>query len=103
MKTSQIACLAAVLGLFAATQPVLANGTGIKIGVLTCDVAPGAGLIVGSNKAVDCVFKPNHGKPDSYTGNIGRIGPDIGFTDATTLTWAVVAPGKVHRGALAGA
>ena len=49
---------------------------GVKIGVLTCDVAASSGMILGSNKELDCSFKPNHGKADHYSGSIGRIGPD---------------------------
>ncbi|MGI9413655.1 MAG: DUF992 domain-containing protein [Hyphomicrobiales bacterium] len=77
--------------------------TGVKVGLLTCDISGGWGLIIASNKAVDCVFKPtNYRWRDHYVGSINKIGADIGVTAGGKLVWAVFAPGTVRRGALAG-
>ena len=77
--------------------------SGIKVGVLSCEVAGGAGFIIGSSKAVDCVYDPaSGGRREHYSGSIGKLGIDIGVTDRTVLAWAVFAPGKINKHALRG-
>ena len=77
--------------------------SGVKIGVLSCEVEGGVGFIIGSSKGVDCVYEPASGaRPEHYSGSIGKLGVDIGVTDLAVLGWAVFAPGKVGKGALKG-
>jgi hypothetical protein len=77
--------------------------SGMKIGVLSCEVDGGVGLIIGSSKGVDCVYQPASGaRAEHYSGSIGKLGIDIGVTDRTVLAWAVFAPGKINKGALKG-
>lgn len=77
--------------------------SGIKIGVLSCEVDGGVGFIIGSSKGVDCVYQPASGaRPEHYSGSIGKLGVDIGITNRTVLAWAVFAPGKINKGALKG-
>ena len=77
--------------------------TGIKVGLLSCDIAGGIGYIIGSSKAVDCVFQPASGsRVEHYRGSIGKLGVDIGITQQSVVAWAVFAPGKTKRGALQG-
>jgi hypothetical protein len=77
--------------------------SGVKIGVLSCEVNGGVGFIIGSSKGVDCVYRPSSGaRAEHYSGSIGKFGIDIGVTDRTRLAWAVFAPGKVNKGALKG-
>lgn len=99
MKKTVIAALIA-LGL--AASPALAASKGVKIGVLTCDVAGGVGMIIGSSKAVDCSFEGTIGQRERYKGTIGKFGLDIGVTSKGVMAWAVFAPGKLKAGALAG-
>jgi len=75
----------------------------VKIGVLTCKVAPGVGLLVGSSKAVACEFSPTGFQVEHYNGQISKLGVDIGFTTSGVIVWGVFAPhaGYAH-GALAG-
>lgn len=76
---------------------------GVKAGLLTCRVEGGAGFVVGSHKAVDCVFQHRQGgRKDRYSGRITKIGVDIGVTGESQIAWVVFAPGRVGRGALAG-
>jgi hypothetical protein len=75
--------------------------SGVKIGTLSCDVAGGLGAIIGSSKKVHCKFKGS-GHTEYYTGRLGKLGIDIGYTGETSMVWVVFAPGKVNRGALAG-
>ena len=96
--------LAALISLGLAASPALAKSgqSGVKIGVLNCEVSAGVGLIVASSKTVKCTFDGTVGKKDRYTGTIEKLGIDIGFTGKGVMAWAVFAPGKVSRGALAG-
>ena len=80
--------------------PALAKD-GVKVGVLECDVSAGIGLILGSSKSVDCVFKRD-GRDERYSGKLGKLGVDIGATGEAAMAWVVFAPGKVNRGALEG-
>lgn len=75
-----------------------------RLGTLSCEVAGGVGMIIGSNKAIDCSFKQNTGKVEHYTGTIGKLGLDVGVTGKSFLSWIVVntAPTRVGDGALAG-
>jgi len=93
--------LAAIIAL--AALPAQAQSSRVRVGGLTCNVAPGVGLIVGSNKSMSCTYQSVDGWSERYSGNIIIIGADIGVTDSKTIAWAVWAPVNVGgRGALAG-
>jgi hypothetical protein len=98
ISTGAVALAAAL----AVATPASAR-SGVKIGSLNCRVEGGVGLILGSSKGMACRFHPaGGGRPETYVGRITRLGVDIGFTKKAYMTWAVFAPGKVKRGALAG-
>ncbi|MET0171322.1 MAG: DUF992 domain-containing protein [Agrobacterium vaccinii] len=75
-----------------------------RLGTLSCEVAGGIGLLIGSSKAVTCQFKQRTGKVERYTGTIGKLGIDVGITGKSYLSWIVVntAPTTVGEGSLAG-
>lgn len=75
-----------------------------EVGTLTCDIAPAIGVIIGSRQDLDCVFRPTHrGAPaERYSGQITKIGVDIGFYNSGQLAWAVWAPTVRPEGALRG-
>ena len=75
-----------------------------RLGTLTCEVAGGIGMLIGSSKAVDCQFKQRTGKIERYTGTIGKLGIDVGVTGKSYLSWIVVntVPTTVGEGSLAG-
>ena len=80
-----------------------AEADGVKVGVLKCKIEGGWGYIIGSSKAIDCVFRPTSYRwRDHYVGSIQKLGADVGLTKGTHLVWAVFAPGRVRRGSLAG-
>lgn len=93
--------IASLLTLGLVASPAMAK-TGVKVGMLTCDVAGGVGMIIGSSKAVDCTFKGNNGRVEHYQGKLGKLGIDIGVTNDASLAWLVFAPGKLKKGALKG-
>jgi hypothetical protein len=101
----QITLAAAVLVLATGVGPVpeSAAQSGVKVGVLSCNVAGGWGLIFGSSKNVNCIFHPQQGTEEKYQSTIGKFGADIGYSKAAVIVWAVWAPtSDVRPGALAG-
>jgi hypothetical protein len=79
------------------------NTEGVRVGVLSCEVAGGAGFIIGSSKDLRCRFEGASGKTERYVGFIDKFGLDIGVTGPAAMSWAVFAPtSDVRRGALAG-
>lgn len=91
---------ALALTLFALASP--ASAAGVNVGTLACQVDSGIGYFVGSSREVVCAFHPVKGREQYYTGSITHVGLDVGFTGGATVVWAVIAPGSVKRGALAG-
>ncbi|MBU1175208.1 MAG: DUF992 domain-containing protein [Alphaproteobacteria bacterium] len=90
MKSTIVGTLAA-LALFATAMPAAAAQPSVQVGRLSCEVAGGIGLIVGSQKAVSCTFHRANGDTETYSGEITRIGLDIGKTDRTRIEWLVFA------------
>ncbi|HEY3889529.1 MAG TPA: DUF992 domain-containing protein [Caulobacteraceae bacterium] len=66
--------------------------SGVRVGVLTCNVASGFGLIFGSSKEVNCVFSRDGRDLAHYQGHIDKFGVDIGYTAGGVMVWAVFAP-----------
>lgn len=97
MKKIAAASLLAI-GLLA--LPAQAD-TGVKLGMLVCDVSGSIGLILGGSEAASCSFQGPNGV-EYYHGRITQVGLDIGVTAGAIMSWAVFAPGQVGRGALAG-
>ncbi|WP_275791202.1 DUF992 domain-containing protein [Pararhizobium gei] len=78
---------------------------GVTIGYLTCDIAGGAGYVLGSAREIACDFKSTVGRKstDHYVGTVRKLGVDLGFTTRSRLVWAVLAPtAGYHRGSLSG-
>jgi len=98
MKKSLLA-LAAIAAATLATVPAEAR---VRAGTLTCQVAPGVGLIVGSQRTLECQFTSRRYRGEHYTGRVNRVGLDIGFTSGQQVVWAVFASARPGRGALAG-
>lgn len=95
------------LALIALTVAVSAGSataqSRVQTGVLECLADPSVGFIIGSQRSLDCVFKPSRGRVQNYSGTQSRIGLDIGFRQDATLLWAVFSPTvQVGPGELAG-
>lgn len=94
--------LGLLLGILSVTT-VPSHGDVAKIGVLSCDVSKGVGEILARKQSLACQFKPDDGRPESYTGHIDEYGVEIGKVDQGHLIWAVAsAMHGVPKGALAG-
>jgi len=97
----KIACAALLL---TAAFGAPANAAQFKLGILACAIDGGTGLVITSNKALQCSFKPSNGSAvENYSGMISKLGLDLGVTDQGTLQWAVLAVEKDYEdGQLAG-
>ena len=98
------ASIAIVTMLLAAGAAYGAEG-GVKVGVLTCNVASGWGFVIGSTRAVNCTYAPadSHAPGERYAGTISKFGADIGYSSAAVMVWAVIAATSDMRpGSLAG-
>jgi hypothetical protein len=95
---------AALIALAVASfVPASAQRPRIQAGVLTCDVSAGWGMLIGSQRSVNCEFVPEgRGPREIYVGTITKVGLDIGATARGVMVWAVFADTTLVFGALAG-
>jgi hypothetical protein len=97
------AVFAAVVLAVTAFAAAPADAGYVKVGLLTCKVAPGVGMILGSSKSMSCTFKPDRRGPEHYAGRIDKVGLDVGVTRDAVVVWAVLAAERGHpAGSLAG-
>lgn len=107
-RNSRYALLAAA-ALAAISLPTLAAAqSDAPSGRLSCNVGAGIGLIVTSQRPMDCRFTPRRGPVQRYTGVIRNFGLDLGTIRATSMTWRVYgtyprAPHDVLAGSYGGA
>jgi len=75
----------------------------MQVGDLTCDISGGIGLILGSQRTLNCTFMPSTpGAVEYYTGTLTKLGVDIGVTAGGVMIWIVYAPTNRPIGALSG-
>jgi Protein of unknown function (DUF992) len=77
---------------------------GMQVGMLTCQMAPRIGFMVGSALSIRCDFIPDGGHPQqAYIGEIDTVGLEVGSTTDGVLVWDVFAStGSPPAGGLAG-
>src|ERR1700691_6264288 len=106
MRMVRVAFVAAALAatwFWAITVSATAQPRQVKVGQLTCSLSAGVGLVVGSQRNVNCIFKGQPGEPDEqYTGTMTRIGLDLGVTSGGVIVWTVFADTNRYAGMLAG-
>ncbi|MUZ74653.1 DUF992 domain-containing protein [Agrobacterium vitis] len=75
-----------------------------RLGTLSCEVAGGIGMLIGSSRTVTCDFQQRSGKIERYSGSIGKLGLDVGITGKSYIRWIVynINPTTTRQGALAG-
>ena len=93
-----VAIAGAVIAATLAGAPARAD----VVGELTCNISPGVGAIVVSNREVACTFHSATGPAQLYRGSISRLGVDIGNQTSGVLTYQVTALGTPAPGALTG-
>jgi hypothetical protein len=96
--------LAAALVALGVMSPIArAEQSGVKAGVLTCNVDSGWGFVFGSTREVKCTYSHRSGTAEHYVGHIRKFGVDIGYISGGVVAWAVLAPtADVGKGAIAG-
>jgi hypothetical protein len=101
VKMSRLGIIAG-LALFLATQANQSEAASPS-GGLRCAVEEGSSRILGSTRALDCVYTSDGGGREYYRGTIDKYGPDIGYQRRGTIYWAVLSPNLAgRRGELAG-
>jgi hypothetical protein len=102
-RTAFAAMAAAAVALTLVSGPADAQPRRVQLGTLTCAMSSSIGLIIGSQKNVNCVFRGQAGEPDeAYTGTMTTLGLDIGITTGGVIVWTVFADSSRHTGMLAG-
>ena len=105
MTMLRIAVAAAAASLLAACTSTGEPGQmpRVQAGTLSCSVEPGTAFIFGSTREINCFYTRADGRSERYVGEIQRWGVDLGFTNAATVIWGVVAGTRdLAPGALAG-
>jgi hypothetical protein len=90
-----IAVAAAITAMLAGESEAAKKEGRIQMGVLSCEVEGGAGLIIGSSKKMSCTFKRGQrddAVKEAYLGSISKFGLDIGVTGTQYMKWAVFGP-----------
>jgi len=102
-RTAFAALLIAAAALAMIANLANAQQRRIQVGTLTCSLSAGVGLIVGSQRNVNCLLKGQPGEPEeAYTGMMTRVGLDIGVTTGGAIIWAVFSDTNRYAGMLAG-
>jgi Protein of unknown function (DUF992) len=64
----------------------------VEVETLTCSMSSDIGLIIGSQRNLNCIFRGGPGEPEeSYRGTMTRVGLDIGVTSGGVIIWTVFA------------
>ncbi|MCF3933952.1 DUF992 domain-containing protein [Acuticoccus sp. M5D2P5] len=97
------AALVALSAIWVAAPTPAKADFGIRVGLLTCHVDGGFGLILGSRKTLQCQYDGVGGTKEIYEGSITKLGVDLGETGGSAIAWAVFAPTtQLSPGALEG-
>lgn len=89
LTISALAAAALVAAVSASAQ------SKVEAGTLECRGGPTTSFIVGSVAELNCQFRANTGIVQSYRAVIRHIGLDLGFTEKSSVAWAVLAPSQV--------
>jgi hypothetical protein len=101
MSPKFLASIAAI-AILAVAVTADAQPSRVQVGTLSCSVSAGIGLIIASQRNVNCNFQPNGGPPEAYTGTMTIIGVDVGFTTGSAVVWGVFTSTNRFAGMLTG-
>lgn len=96
------AVLAAMTLATALTPPAEAQPARIQVGTLNCSLSSSVGLVVTSQRNVNCIFRSDNAPDEAYAGTMTRVGLDVGVTTGGVIIWAVFANTNRYTGMLAG-
>jgi hypothetical protein len=98
MLAAAVAAAATIHGA-AVAQPL----ERVQAGTLACDISAGVGLIIGSQRTLNCSYTPAIPGPiEFYAGTLTKLGVDLGVTAGGLMIWTVYAPTTRPAGGLAG-
>src|SRR6516162_8588445 len=100
MSHKFLACIAAI-AILAPAVAADAQPRRVQVGTLSCSVSAGIGLIIASQRNVNCNLQPDNGPPEAYTGTMTIIGVDVGFTTGSAIVWGVFTDTTRFTGMLA--
>jgi hypothetical protein len=101
-RTTIAAAFLGIVALVMLAAPVDAQPRRIQVGTLNCSLSSSVGLIVGSQRNVNCYFKADGAPDEAYTGTLTRVGLDIGVTAGGAIIWAVFADTNRYAGMISG-
>ena len=102
VRIAYAAALIAAAALVAIVTPADAQPRRVQVGTLACSLSSSIGLVVGSQRNVNCDFTGSGVPVEHYTGTMTRIGLDIGVTTGGAIIWAVFADTDRYAGMLSG-
>lgn len=94
------ACFAAAA--LAPTVAADAQPARIQVGSLNCSLSSSIGLVVASQRNVNCIFRSDNTPDEAYVGRMTTVGIDLGVTSGGVIVWAVFANTNRYIGMLAG-
>jgi len=92
IRNSLFAAIFGLASVMGASTLLATAADNVELGLLTCDVEGGVGLILGSKKDMTCIFQhADKNLPDDlYTGAVKKLGLDIGATAQSVVKWVVL-------------
>jgi hypothetical protein len=92
--------LGATLALGLSTSAMAESA--VKVGTLTCEFEGNVGLLIGSYTRGLCYYEGLNGQTANFYAGRLKAGLDVGFTNGTTVVWAVLAIGDKAPDAMRG-
>jgi|SRR6516162_8193104 len=102
VRIAYVAALIAAVALVTITRPADAQPRRVQVGTLACSLSSSIGLVLGSQRNVNCDFSSSGAPVERYTGTMTRIGLDVGVTTGGAIIWAVFADTDRYAGMLSG-
>ena len=102
VRIAYVAALIAAVALVTITRPADAQPRRVQVGTLACSLSSSIGLVLGSQRNVNCDFSSSGAPVERYTGTMTRIGLDVGVTTGGAIIRAVFADTDRYAGMLSG-
>jgi hypothetical protein len=94
------ACIAAAA--LAPTVAADAQPSRIQVGTLNCSLSSSVGLVVASQRNVNCIFRSDNAPDEAYVGRMTSVGLNLGVTSGGVVVWTVFAHTNRYAAMLAG-
>ena len=102
VRIAYVAALIAATTSVTVASPFDAEPRRVQVGTLACSLSSSIGLVLGSQRNVNCDFSSSGAPVERYTGTMTRIGLDVGVTTGGAIIWAVFADTDRYTGMLSG-